>query len=159
MTVGRRGADRSSSTQRSAASPVTSTSVNPPRQHVPNHRGNGLAGLDQVVRHVGDQVGALGWLHDERIREAGDVDAVQRAHAVGPVHRQPEAVAAGHVIPGPFMVGGANLEAGGEDDAVDRVLPAGRHHAGLRDSLDSLAVGVDQVRTWEVGRPGAYLGG
>ena len=41
-------------------------------------------------------------------------------------------------------VGGADLEAGGEDDAVDLVLDAVDDQARLGDALDALAAGVDQ---------------
>ena len=41
---------------------------------------------------------------------------------------------------------GADLEARGEDQAVELVVLAVGPHAGLVDALDALAVGVDQVR-------------
>jgi hypothetical protein len=46
--------------------------------------------------------------------------------------------------PGAPRVGGADLEAGGEDDAVDRVLDAVHHQAGLGDPIDAAPAGVDQ---------------
>jgi hypothetical protein len=42
-------------------------------------------------------------------------------------------------------LGRAHLEAGGEDQAVERDVPAGGPDAGLVDPLDALAVGVDQM--------------
>ena len=44
-------------------------------------RGDGLAGLGEVVRDIGNQVRALRRTDDERIRKAVHVDAVLAAHA------------------------------------------------------------------------------
>src|SRR5215469_11959454 len=117
----------------------------PQVQGVPYGQRDGLGRVGDVVRHVGDQVRALGGLHEEQVREPADVDAVQRAHSVRPVLRQRAAAAAGHLEAGSPGVGGADLEAGTVDDAVELVGPAGDDHAGLGDPLYALAVRVDQV--------------
>ncbi len=112
---------------------------------VGDHGGDGLAGLGEVVRDVRDQVRTLARAHHEEVGEVADVDAVQAAHAVGPVLRQGEVVASDHVEPPASGVLGAHLEAGGEDEAVEVVVLAGRHDTGLVDALDALSPGVDQV--------------
>src|SRR6201989_1233807 len=112
---------------------------------VPEDRRDGPGEVDDVVRHVGDHVRALRELHEQQVREAMDVDAVQRAHAVSPVLRQGTTVAAGHLEAGPPRVRGADLEAGAVDDAVELVLPAGHYHPGRGDPRHPLAVRVDQV--------------
>ena len=48
------------------------------------------------------------------------------------------------VVAGPAGVAGADLEAGGEDDAIDRILGPVGHDAPLGDTLDAPAVGIDQ---------------
>src|SRR6266702_965227 len=100
----------------------------PALHRVPDHRRDGPGGVDDVVRYVGDQVRALRGLHEQQVREPADVDAVQRAHPAGPVLRQ-RAVAACHLEASPPGVRRADLEAGAVDDAVELVLPPGRHHA------------------------------
>ena len=62
--------------------------------------------------------------HDEAVREAAAVHAVQRAHAVRPLLGQADAVAADELVAGAPRVVGADLEAGGEDQAVELVLDA-----------------------------------
>ena len=51
---------------------------------VPHDHGDRLARLGEVVRHVGDQVGALRDLHDEHVGEPVDVHAVLGPHPIGP---------------------------------------------------------------------------
>ena len=107
--------------------------------------GDALGGLGQVVRDVGDQVGALGGLHEIGIGKAMHMHAVQAAHALGPVLRQPLAAAAHRVEAGAPFVRRAHLEARGVDDAVHRVFHARHQQAVLGDALNALAVGVDQL--------------
>ena len=124
---------------------MTSTSSAPTSSAWRDDRGDGRAGLDEVVGDVRDQVGALGQPDDEQVREAVHVDAVQGLHAVGPVLGQRDAVPADRLEAGPAGVVGADLEARGEDQAVELVVHAADPHAGLVDALDALAVGVDEV--------------
>ena len=53
---------------------------------------------------------------------------------------------------GAALVFGADLEAGGVDDAVELVFLARDHDAVLGDPLDALAVGIDQMRARRVER-------
>src|SRR6516225_3372028 len=82
------------------------------------------------------------------------VKAVQRARARGPVLRELAPVAAIDLKAGPPRVGGAHLEASGEDDAVHLVLDAVEHQPGLGHSLDAAAQGIHQsyVRSVERGQ-------
>ena len=82
--------------------------------------------------------------HVEAVREAVAVEAVQGLEPVGPVLGERLAAAAVDLEARAPGVGGADLEAGGEDDAVDLVLDAVEHQALLGDALDALAAGVDQ---------------
>ena len=78
--------------------PSAATRPTPPRRRpsarpcrpavgrVPDDRRDGPGRVDDVVRHVGDRR-ALRGLHEQQVREAADVDAVQRAHAVEPSAR------------------------------------------------------------------------
>src|ERR1041384_2984830 len=113
-----RGPVSSSSTHAVSASADGSTVPKPPQA---------------ACRTTAGMVRALRGLHEKQVREAADVDAVQRAHAVSPVLRQGETVAAGHLEAGPPRVRGADLEAGAVDDAVELVLPAGHDHPGRGD--------------------------
>src|SRR3712207_6014586 len=131
---------------RSTLFPYTTLFRSPGIEGVAHHHRDRAAGLGEVVRDVGDQVGALRRLHEERVREAVHVGPVHRAHAVDPALRQLHAAASGDVVAGPPRVVGADLEAGRVDDAVDLVRPAARHHGRLGYALDALAVGVDEVR-------------
>ena len=139
------GLGASCSIHASSASWRTSTWSRPRLAHVADDRGDGLGRVVQVVRHVGDEVAALAELDQEGVREAVHVDAVHAAHAVGPVVREPCAVAAGQVEAEPADRLRADLEARGVDDAVDWVLNARHDHAAGRDPLDALAVGVDEM--------------
>ena len=70
--------------------------------------------------------------------------AVQRRDAVRPLLGQRQAVAAVQLVAGAARVVGADLEAGGVDQAVELVLDAVRDDAVLGDALDALAVRVDE---------------
>ena len=76
---------------------------------------------------------------EEAVREAAAVQAVQRRDAVRPLLGQRQAVAADDLVAGAARVVGADLEAGGEDQAVDLVLDAVDDDAVLGDPLDALA--------------------
>ncbi len=97
----------------------------------------------QGMRHVHGE-GSLSEAQEKAVRETVGLEAVQGAPAVGPLVAEGEAVATDDVVARPAGVAGTDLEAGGEDDAVDRVLGTANHNAVLRDTLDPLAVGVDQ---------------
>src|SRR5215469_4888815 len=109
-------------------------------------RGDGLAGFGQVVRHVGDEVGALRRLHEKQVGEAVNVNAVLAAHPFGPGLRKFQAIAAGDIETGALGEIGPDFEARGIDDAVDLVFDAADDHAIFADALDTLAVGVDKLR-------------
>jgi len=79
-----------------------------------------------------------------------DVHAVLGAHPVFPVLGQPQPVSTDQVEPGAAAIFGADLEARGVDQAVQRILRAGHDHAGRRDALDALAVAVDQMDARQV---------
>jgi hypothetical protein len=64
---------------------------------------------------------------------------------VGPVVGEGLAVAPGGLEPVAAGVVGADLEPGGEDQAVELVVRAPDPDPGLVDALDALAVGVDEV--------------
>src|SRR5262249_28914184 len=102
-----------------------------------------LAQLVQRVREVRREA-ALLVPHDEAVRETAAVHAVERAHAVRPALRELDAALAVDLVAGAARVVGAHLEAGGVDQAVDRVLAAAHHDAALADALDAPAAGVDQ---------------
>ena len=68
-----------------------------------------------------------------------------RAGALGPALAHGLAATAHGVEADPLLVVGVDLEAGGEDQAVDRVLDAVDHHRVLGDGVDAAAVGVDEV--------------
>ena len=82
--------------------------------------------------------------HHEAVREAADVQAVERAHAVGPLLGERLTVAPDDPEAGAMRVVGADLEAGGEDQAVQRELFARGDHALLRHPLDALSARIDQ---------------
>ena len=105
--------------------------------------GEVLGLLVQHVRVAGGEAG-LGVAHQEAVREAVHVHAVQRAHAVGPPVGQAHAAAAEDLHAGAAAVVGADLEAGREDQAVELVLAAGDDDAARRDALDAAALGVDE---------------
>ena len=88
----------------------------------------------------------------KRLGKPCDVDAVQALHAVGPMVGERLAVAAGRLEARTARVLGADLEARGEDDAVELVVNAVDPHAGLVDAFDTAAVGVDEVGTGLVER-------
>ena len=69
---------------------------------------------------------------------------MQRRDAVRPLARQREAVAAGEVVAGAAGVVGADLEAGGVDQAVDLVGLAVGDDGVFGDALDAAAFGIDQ---------------
>ena len=129
----------------------------------------GAVGLG-FFQHVGDVLGllveghghadghrGLGETEEETVGEAVGLQPVQRAQALGPLLRKAHAAPADDVVTGPAGVGGADLETGGEDQAVDLVLnlPVGpvHHHTVFGETLHALAVGVDQ------GHVGAVEGG
>ena len=69
---------------------------------------------------------------------------MQGAKAIRPVLRQRLSAPADDVVAGAAGVGRAHFEASGEDQAVEFVFLAIRHHAVLRQALDALAVGIHQ---------------
>ena len=98
------------------------------------------------MREVEQHVRALGRLREKRVREAVHMNAMHGPHALRPVPGERDPVPAAHVVAGPGSEARAHLEAGGVDDAVDLVLPAGGDHTGPGDPLHALAVAVHQVR-------------
>ena len=112
---------------------------------VANHDRDRARGLGQVVRHIRDQIGALCGLHEKRVRKTVHMDAVLAAHALRPVVRQLAPGTTHQIKPRPARQRRAHLKARGIDDAVDRILGAAHHDAGLGDPLDALAVGVHQM--------------
>ena len=68
---------------------------------------------------------------------------MQGAPTVGPLVAEGETVAANNVVTGPARIARADLEAGGEDDAVNLVLSSIDDNAVLGDALDTLSVGID----------------
>ena len=117
-----------------------------------HHPSDGLRGVGQIVRHVGDEIGSLRRLHEECVRKAVHMDAVLAAHALGPMLRQFYAASPRHVEAGAPLVLGADLEPRRVDDAVELVFLAGGHDPAGRDLLDSLAVGIHQMRPRRVER-------
>ena len=105
--------------------------------------GEVLALLVERVRVVHGER-AVQRAHVQTVREAAVVHAVQRAHAVLPLLGERQPVAAVDLVAGAAREVGADLEAGGVDQAVDLVLHAVRDHALLGDALDALALRVDQ---------------
>src|SRR5271154_1204115 len=71
---------------------------------------------------------------------------MQSFHAIGPVLAERLAVLADNVVALAPRPGGADLEAGGEDDTVDLVLDAARDDALLRDAFHALGIArVDEL--------------
>ena len=101
------------------------------------------AGLVEQVRVV-DREAALGVAEHEHVGEPVDVHAVDRPHAVRPVLRERHAVRSDDVVAGTPGVVGADLEPGGEDEAVELVFASGDDDAARRDPVDAASVGVDQ---------------
>ena len=65
-------------------------------------------------------------------------------HAAGPIVAERLTAAAVDFKAGAAGVACADLEAGGEDDAVDQILDAFEHQPGLGDALDAAAERIDQ---------------
>src|SRR5690349_17260369 len=120
------------------------------RLGMPDRQRDCLRCLSQIVRYVGNEIGALRRLDEERVRKAVDVDAVLGAHARGPMVRQLDAATAGQIEAGAPFVFGADFEAGCIDDAIERVFLARDDDAVPGDALDALAVGIDQMRARRV---------
>src|SRR5262249_23761511 len=99
--------------------------------------------LIEEVREVRREAGLLG-PHDEAVREAAAVHAVQGAHAVLPALRELHAVPPDDLVAGAPGVVRPDLEAGGEDQAVDWVLLPRDDEAVRRHALDALPLRVDE---------------
>ena len=105
--------------------------------------GDVLALLVQHVRIVHREAGLLR-PHDEAVREAAAVHAVQRRDAVRPLLGQAQPVAPVQLVAGAARVVRPDFEAGGVDQAVELVLHAVDDDALRRDPLDAFALRVDQ---------------
>ena len=100
--------------------------------------------LAQVVRVVGREA-ALGRAEEEEVGEAPHHQAVQAADPVGPGLAERLPAPAVDVVAVAAAEAGADLEAGGEDQAVDLMSDTVDDHGVLGDPLDALAVGVHQL--------------
>ena len=103
--------------------------------------------LVEGVREVRREPGLL-VAEDEQVREAAGVHPVQRRRAVLPLLGQRQAVAADDLAAGPTREVGADLEAGGVDQAVDLVLRLADDDTVLGDAVDAAAVGVRRASRW-----------
>ena len=112
--------------------------------HMAHDGGDAGAGFHPVVRHVDDEIGRLRELHQEQVGETGAVQTMQRPHAVAPRRGELLAALANRIETGAFFGGGADFEPGGVDDAVHFIVLAVHPQAGFVDSLDTLAIGVNQ---------------
>ena len=103
-----------------------------------------LAGL--LVEHV-CRVGcdaSLGETQNEAIGEIVSGEAVVSAQSIGPLFAQAGAVFANQIIAGLAGVAGADLEAGGEDQAIHLVFHPLDYDAFFGDFVDALTLGIDQ---------------
>src|SRR5581483_10615213 len=75
---------------------------------------------------------------------------MQRLQAIRPIIRERCAIAPIDLEAGAPRIGRADLEAGGEDDAVDLVLDALEHKSLLRDAIDATALRVDELHVGPV---------
>src|ERR1700722_17807812 len=93
--------------------------------------------------------------HVEAIREPRAVETMQRLEAVRPVLGEGLTSAAVDLETCATGVGGANLEAGAENDAIHLVLDALEDQAFLGDAIDAAALRIDEryvgpVERWQI---------
>ena len=95
-----------------------------------------------LVEHVGEvrREAALGEAHEEAVREAVALEAVERLQFVGPLLRKRDPVATDDLVAGRGACSRANFEAGGEDEAIDLVLGVVDDDRVLGDTLDAAAL-------------------
>src|SRR3954452_5148764 len=86
----------------------------------------------------------------EAVGKAVAIVAVQGPWAVGPVRRQGTVITTIDLEAGAARVGGADLEAGGKDDAVDIVFNIVEYQPRLGDAIDAAPFGVNKSHVWPV---------
>ena len=112
-------------------------------QGVLDHVG-GVHGL--LVEHVGKvrREAGLSKAHEEAVREPAAEQAVERRKSVRPFRAQVQPSPPDDVVARSPGVVGADLEAGGEDHAIQLVLLVTNHDAALRHSFNTASQGVDE---------------
>src|SRR5262245_53100579 len=99
-------------------------------------------GIDEI-REVHGKTG-LRNTFDEAVWKAVDVQAVEGAYAVCPFVGKCQAVATDDLEAGAPAIIGADLEPGGENQAVERVFDAVDDNTALGDLLNAAAMCVDE---------------